>query len=194
MARCTATNRQGRQCGQQAVTGTTVCHYHGAKAPRARTIARRRIEAEQARQAVSRLNLDTGTGKIDPRDALELELWRTHIQVLLYQALVDDLSLEEGGIYGRTYHATGRPTGEGKPHVLVEMRDRERQHLAQVAVHASKAGVEERRLRLEEERGRIVADVFRAVFNDPELGLEPDRRSQAMSVAGRHLRLLAETS
>jgi hypothetical protein len=54
------------------------------------------------------------------------------------------------GVYGPTYHQSGIPTGEAKPHVLVQLYNDERKHLVSVAAAALKAGVEERRVRMAE--------------------------------------------
>jgi hypothetical protein len=172
MPQCTAkSSRTGKRCGKQAIKGATVCRTHGASAPQVKAAADRRVQAEQAREAVQHLGLTAGLGRIDPRDALELELWRTHVNVQMYEALVADLPLAEGGIYGHTFHASGEPTGEAKPHVLVVMRDTERTRLAQVAVAAAKAGVEERRVKLAEHQAELIAQYTRALLT--ELGIDP---------------------
>jgi hypothetical protein len=56
----------------------------------------------------------------------------------------------EVGIYGRTYHVSGIPTGEAKPHILVVLYGQERDRLRVVAAEALRAGVEERRLQIAE--------------------------------------------
>lgn len=173
------------------MSGQNVCRMHGGAAVHNRAAGQRRIQAAEAREAVTRLGLTAGLGTIDPRDALELELWRTHVNVQMYEALVSDLPLDEGGIYGKTLHANGHETGEGKPHVLVQMRDRERHHLLMVAAHAAKAGVEERRIEIEEGRARLVADLIRRVVEDPELGLSREQRQHAIRSAATGLRVIA---
>jgi hypothetical protein len=66
----------------------------------------------------------------------------------------------EPGIYGRLYHVSGIPTGEAKPHVLVQMYNEERDRLARYRKDAIEAKIEERRIQLEENRA---VEVFRAV-------------------------------
>jgi hypothetical protein len=66
----------------------------------------------------------------------------------------------EPGIYGRTYHVSGMPTGEAKPHVLVQMYNDERDRLARYRRDAIELKIEERRVQLEENRA---IEVFRAV-------------------------------
>jgi hypothetical protein len=61
-------------------------------------------------------------------------------------------------VYGRTYHVSGMPTGEAKPHILVTLYNDERKHLANVAASALKAGVEERRVRIAETDAQRIFD------------------------------------
>lgn len=164
---------------------------HGSRAPQVKAASERRLQEAEARKDIQRLGLAVEAEPIDPRDALSEELARTQASVLVLEGLVSELGLDEGGIYARTFHVSGRATGEAKPHVLVSMWQAERGHLTQVAVAAAKAGVEERRVAMEQERGQLIADLIRAVAGDPELGLEPARRRVMLTVAARHLRGLA---
>ena len=54
---------------------------------------------------------------------------------------------------------------------------------------AIKAGVEERRVRLAESQGELVAGVIRAILSD--LGLTVEQQALVGEVVPRHLRLLA---
>ena len=42
---CRARNKHGKDCGQKAVLGTTVCRYHGGASPQAQRLAKRRLTA-----------------------------------------------------------------------------------------------------------------------------------------------------
>lgn len=53
--RCTATNRQGQQCGRSPILGGTVCRMHGGAAPQVRAAARERLSA-MAPKALTRLD------------------------------------------------------------------------------------------------------------------------------------------
>jgi hypothetical protein len=117
----------------------------------------------------------------DPEEALLNELWETVGNVEFYRSLIQELPThpepdrvigfndnndnpiyEHGaaGIYGRTYHLSGVPTGEAKPNILVSMYNDERKHLLNVISAAVRLGIEERRVRLEEGRAN---EVFRAI-------------------------------
>lgn len=85
------------------------------------------------------------------------------------------------GLYGRVYAISGIPTGEAKPHVLVELYERERQQLVRVASECVKANVSQRSIELAEGHARQVAAVFTAFV----LGLGLDPMDPKVKAAGR---------
>lgn len=136
------------------------CKRHGGSTPTHKAAASKEI----ARRECAALGLEIDT---TPGEALLAEVRRTAGNEAFYRALVQELPVHpaddeqitdeggkshwtrgEPGIYGRTYHQSGIPTGEGKPHVLVQMWMDERKHLENVTTAALRAGVEEARLRL----------------------------------------------
>lgn len=165
-------------------------------------------EVEIARRACETLGIPI---EVDPREALERELWECSGNVAFYRELVqalpthpgdDELVIDEEGrrwqrgdpgIYGRTYHQSGIPTGEAKPHVLVVLYNQERDRLRAVAVEAAKAGVEERRVTLAEEQGQKVAAVIRGVLIElgTLLGTALFDRPETPGIVRKHLMLVA---
>jgi hypothetical protein len=63
----------------------------------------------------------------------------------------------------------------------------ERAHPARAAEMASRARVEERRIRLDDVRGQAIAAVIRAVVSAPALGLSDEQRREGLSIAAREL-------
>lgn len=180
----------GTLCTQRAGWGTAhpgvgYCKRHGG----ATGSHTRAAQKEIARQEVARLGLssDIEPMPVDPREALALELWRSHFNVTVLEALVGKLGLHEGGIYGKTYHVSGIETGEAKPHVLVAMYNAERQHLTSVALSAHKAGVEERRVQIQQDTALLFADAIRGILTD--LGVAD--REDAPAIVRRHLTLIS---
>lgn len=148
------------------------CHLHGG----ATRTHQRHAQELAARAECATLGIPI---EVDPGEALILELWETAGNVAFYRALIQQLPSHpdpdvfvrvepeaaddgeahepfghwergEPGIYGRTYHVSGAPTGEAKPHILVSLYNDERKHLTDVAAAALRAGVEERRVRMAE--------------------------------------------
>ena len=70
--KCTATSKQtGRQCGQSAVKGASVCRFHGGASPGVRAAAAERVAEQDARQALATLDALLG-----PAEAVENPLER----------------------------------------------------------------------------------------------------------------------
>jgi hypothetical protein len=117
-----------------------------------------------------------------PVEALLREVSETAGNVEFYRALVQDLQThpepdtyhepdgdgkgrwERGdpGIYGRTYHQSGTPTGEAKPHVLVQLYNDERKHLASVTVAALRVGIAAQQVEIASQQATLIAEGFRA--------------------------------
>lgn len=203
--KCRATSKStGKQCRRNALDGAVVCDLHGGKAPQVKAAAERRLQAEEARRACDRLGVAV---EVDPGEALMQELWETAGNVAFYRELVQQLPTHpeadeyvapegdgdghwergESGVYGRTYHVSGIPTGEAKPNVLVVLYNEERKHLAAVATAALKAGVEERRVQMAEQQGQLLAQVIKGVLT--ELGVMD--RPEVPAIVRRHLTLAA---
>ena len=161
--------------------GVGRCYRHGGSTP----THEKHGQIELARRECDRLGIPI---EIDPTEALLREVWETVGNVEFYRTLVQQLPAHpdddeitgytddmkpiykrgEPGVYGRTYHMSGLPTGEAKPHVLVQLYNDERKHLVDVTGACIRLGIEKRRIDLEERRA---AEVFRAV-------------SQALSLMG----------
>lgn len=124
---------------------------------------------------------------IHPADALIEEVFRARGNVEFYEQLVQELpthpaadvlvpgvEMDDGeripahwergqpGIYGRSYHVSGVPTGEAKPHVLVVLYNQERDRLAAVSAAALKAGVDAALVEIAEQQATLIAEGFRA--------------------------------
>lgn len=189
-AKCGAERRGGGECGRPAGWGTSHpgigrCKNHGGSTPNHQRAAEREIAA----RAVARFALvdEDAVEDADPRDLLAREMWRSHLAVEFLGRLVNELGLD---VYEHTFHQTGEPTGEAKPHVLWAMWMEERKHLKAVAAEAARAGIEVRRQQLAEQQAHLIAAVLRAVFDDPALDLTAEQRKVGLQVAARELRAL----
>lgn len=174
-------------CGKYAMKGQTLCREMGGAAPQNRAAAERRIEAAVARRATATYGLPID---IDPLDALLGELARTAGHVAWLGQLVASLEhhddpkptvLGDGGDRDpdephasrsglKQYTRTEKFTVEQES-VWVRMYRDERKHLASVAGALLKAGVDERRVKLAERQGELLAKAFRAFAT--ALGLDP---------------------
>jgi hypothetical protein len=140
------------------------CKLHGGKTPTHKKAAQKIQVMELARRIAG-----TDAPPADPVDVVLKSIAASWWNVSTYEALVTELPTHpeddelvvgpdgiahwkrgNPGLYGRTYHQSGVPTGEAKKHILLQMLDDERDRAAKLAHDAVKLGIEERRLRLAE--------------------------------------------
>lgn len=131
------------------------CKFHGGSTPNHVASAQR----QQVEQALTNAKRTYGLPlDVEPGEAL-LGLVRTAAGIVAWLGL-QVAELPNDGV-----------TEDGKAHPLVGLYLDERKHLAQVAKDTLAAGVAERRVRLEEEQGRIlvgfVERLLRGLGHDP---------------------------
>ena len=189
--RCTAHNRSGTPCGQNPEPGMTVCRHHGGKAPQAIKARDTRQQEHQARTEAARF---AARSDIHPADAL-LELvhyqagivnyWRHRIED------IDDEDLEWGVTREKTGGDDYGTTSEATPHIAYRLLTEAQDKLAAYASAALKAGIDERRVRLAESQGALVAQVIRGILD--QLHLTPEQLELVPTVVPAQLRLLTSS-
>lgn len=165
--RCTARSKQsGERCKRAAIVGGTVCSMHGGRAPAVAAAAGRRDERSRALEAL-RSGLAAAYGDevpdIEPAEAmLQAVRWK-HFEVLALRAKVAELD-DEARVWGKVRDKSGGDdygiTQEARPHVWwVMLREAERD-LVTFSAKARAAGVDDRRIEMEQEKAeRVVAAV-----------------------------------
>lgn len=162
---CTAHSKgTGQRCGRRT-RGGGVCRYHGGNSPR--TAARR--EARIATAEAAALFSD----RYEPRPWWEALPAAATTADQLMRALADRVELS-GELRAADLDA------------LAQMADR----VAKLAKLVQDAGLDERMAQMSERQGAQAAQVFRAVFADPQLALSPAQAAVAPSIAARYLREL----
>ena len=195
--KCKARKQDGTACGAYPIRGAEVCRVHGGRAPQVKAAAARRLAAQAAEQAVRTLGLAVD---ISPTEALLEEVRWTAGHVAWLRSRVQELAegpthrrvtfdgededlLETPGqrgalTWGTTKVKTGGDdagtTQEAKPSIWYELYARERTHLIKVCDAAIRAGVEERRVRLAEQQGDLLALAIRRILD--AFGLADDPR------------------
>lgn len=213
---CIGHRRDGQPCRQKRMHEQDVCRLHGGMAPRALANAEKRGQERAAREAVVTYGLPVD---VSPTEALLEEVrwtaghvgWlRARVQELEQSQLVWGVTKTEreaagedritfGGAEADDEETTGlvdasalpvsKVVASAGPSIWLDLYDRERKHLVAVCAAAIRAGVEERRVRLAEQQGELVANVIRAVLAD--LGLSEEQQARVSEVVPRHLRVLA---
>ena len=176
----------GVTCQRPAGAGTSHpgvghCSRHCGSTPN----GERAAQAEIARRAVLKFALapEEEIPSLDPREVLAEELHRSHCVVLGLDRRINELA----EIHGPTFHATGKRTGEAKPHVEWVMWQEARSHLKSIAVECHRAGIEVFYATLADRQAELVAEVLRASLR--ELGVSAED-ARVREVVARQLRLL----
>ncbi|MGX6605647.1 hypothetical protein ACWKSP_26465 [Micromonosporaceae bacterium Da 78-11] len=161
--------------------GTGRCKLHGGSTPS-------HIQAGQkalAAQAVKTFGL---AREVDPRDALLEEVYRTAGAVDWLAKQVQALDTKDV-VWGRAEETTDGVKDKAAPSIWVQLYQQERLHLVRVCKETIAAGVEERRVRLAEQQGSMLAGVIKAILGD--LDLSPEQAAKVSTVVPRHLRSVA---
>jgi len=159
-------------CGAPPLRGATRCGNHGGSSPQAKATAERRLAEQELIQVVKTLGIREQYPDIDPGAALLEEIRVTHAHVQWLRAQVAELSPTEL-TWGRTQHEEGvgpegpidKTTEKAEPSVWYAMYCRERDHLVKVSAAALKAGIEERKVRMAEQQGQLVAAALKQIFD-----------------------------
>jgi hypothetical protein len=192
--RCGAERRHGKgPCGRGAGAGTDhpgagKCSWHGGCAPSGRIAAME----EQARKAVETYGLPRD---ISPTDALLEEVRYSAGHVAWLRAKVAELE-PDSLVWGKTEEVdkgASEFTGVDTTHAAavnmwLELYHRERKHLLDVVKAAISVGIEERRVRLEEAKGQVVAELIRRILG--RLNLDEAQRDLSARVIPEEFRRL----
>jgi hypothetical protein len=197
--RCQARSKtsDGAQCGTFAMRGQDVCRSHGGATKQARAKAQERLTEEKARTLVETYGRKVET---TATEALLDEVQWTAGHVAWLRERVQEIELTATGadgqhplVWGVTREKSGGQdwgkTEEAAPNIWLKLYQTERAHLVKVCSEAIKAGIEERRIKLAEQQGELVAHAIRAILAD--LNLNPEQQAKVPEVVPRHLRALA---
>jgi len=194
---CGAKNKKGEACGLGPVPGATRCGRHGGKAPQVQKKAAERLAEEKAKKIMSNAVRTLGLPiDVDPGKALLDEIHWTAGHVAWLREKVQELETDQL-VWGKEKHEDGvGPQGivdvtteKAGPSVWYELYMKERDHLAKVCALALRAGIEERKVKLAESQGALVADVIRRILD--ALGLSPEQQALVPQIVPQQLRLLA---
>lgn len=191
--KCSGKRSNGEPCTKWPMKGQRVCNTHGGSSPQAKAAAERRLGEAKALTAVATFGLPR---EVDPRDALLEEVYRSAGAVDWLREQVQILTADQV-IWGKAEEVEKQAgefpgvdtTHKAAVHVWVELYHRERKHLVDVSKAAIAAGIEERRVRLAEQQGALLAGVIKNILG--ELDLNPEQQARVGEVVPRHLRAVA---
>lgn len=181
--------RKGLPCRRGRVKGLTVCPIHGGTSKNSKAAGARRHAETLATALVATYGRQIDTTATEA--LLEEVRWSAGHVAWLRDRVAE---IEQGDlVWGVTKIQIGGD-GEGitqaaNVNVWLELYQRERGHLVKVCSEAIKAGVEERRVRLAETQGALVADVIKSILE--QLKLSPIQQALVAQVVPGELRRLA---
>lgn len=189
-SRCTASTSAGRPCRRPPIAGGTVCATHGGSAPQVKAAAARRLQLAAAARELAVLGEPIA---IDPAAALLSLVHHKAGEVAWLRAMVQTDDLDEL-VWGVTREKEGGDdhgtTREAKPSIWWAMLRTAEDQLAAYAAAAIRAGVEERRVRLQEQQGALVAGVIQRILT--RLELTPEQQARVPVVVPGELRALTQ--
>lgn len=208
---CFAHRKDGKACGRPVAADADVCRFHGGAAPQ--VVQARHDRAMRERITAALTSWDIPLDNVNPEQVLLDEVSRSARAVQFYGMLIAELNtpdpnddgplanvvgVDERGNPRRAAPATmlwGRDhDGDLGQHVLVQMWNDERRHLARVSKMAVDAGIAERSIALAENQAQQIVQIIVAVIGAPELGLDAEHQAIARTIAARELRLIEATS
>lgn len=182
--RCTAHKRDGTPCTKYPNKGLTVCRMHGGASKAAKEAGARRVAEEKALRIVQadaqkRLAHKSDIAFESPLDQL------AHIATEA-MAFKDALAARVNALTEIRYTSGERSEQLRSEIVLYERAlDRTHKFLAELA----KLGYDERRVKLAESQGQLLAQVIHRILAD--LDLTAAQRQAAPEIAAKHLRLVS---
>lgn len=158
-------------CGSSPVPGGTRCGRHGGNSPKAKAAAEQRTAEQELTHAVGTLGIGSKYPDIDPAQALlqEIRISYAHVQWLRTKVaevepneLVWGITKTEAGIGAQgpvdmTVQEAGFST-------WYRIYLTEREHFAKLTTMALKAGIEQRRIELEEQKAELVVVALKQIF------------------------------
>lgn len=145
--------------------GTGSCKLHGGST----SAGTKSAAKEAARNAVGTYGLPRN---VDPATALLEEVHRTAGHVEWLGQVVGALK-QKALVWGRTKKKIGGDdrgtTFQAGENAFLALYNKERAHLVRVTAEAIKAGVEERRVRVEEHRAEMVVTMLGSIFDNLDL-------------------------
>lgn len=173
LAQCTARTRQGKQCGNGALPGTTVCRMHGGAAPQVQRKVQLAVLHNGLRKLVA--PIEQNDPESDMIFSFDMEHRRTIARIRYFDEKITELKEEKDLVWGVTKETVTRSgefpgidtVYEARLNSYYEAQFRERQHLTDLHKLWITAKLDEKRLALEAD----VMDRLEAVISSVIVGL-----------------------
>lgn len=176
---CVGTSRStGKQCGNLAIKGTTVCYMHGGTAKQVKAAASRRIEEAKV---VSKFLRDFPIRTIDD-PIVALQTLTSEAQAFYLFVSQHVASIDVDAWAGE----------EGKLSAYVALLERAQAQAQRFLSDWVRLGLEERLVKLSERQSELIGRVIDGVLNS--LGMDDETLAKARGELPRQLRLVSRAS
>lgn len=182
--KCHGHKQDGSPCGAYAITGGKVCGAHGGRPKQTRSKAVVRAEL---------MSWGLNDATEDPGEVLLRLVTQSARRAARYAEELEELVAESPNLRTALIaeaHGEFGPVGE-YVRGLATLEATERDRCATFATKAIAAGLAERQVRLAERQGALIADVLRAVLDDPAWGLSDAQKRKAPDIIRAHIRAIA---
>lgn len=194
--KCTAIrSSNGKPCGNYPMTGGTVCHAHGGKAPQTMAKAARNVQQTKALKVMKMMGAPVETNPVQAlidliSDSARLVGFYREQFESVAGVNIDDL------VFGVTKHEYGTgpkgsidiTTKEAAVNVWLQLYNEEKDRLARYSSTAIKAGFREREVRMAEQQSIRIGMAVRNILN--RLNLSPEQQALVPTVVPEELRAL----
>lgn len=172
------------------MSGQDVCHAHGGRAPQNKAAAAKRLVEAEAVKSMRRFGEPI---EVNATEALLDTVRWTAGYVAWLREKVASVESDADLVWGITRDKSeGDDRGvtmEAKPNVWLQLLETWHDKLVKVCTEAIRVGIEERRVRLAESEGALIAEVIRGILDD--LHLSPEQQALVSEVVPRRLRSVA---
>ncbi|WP_334121879.1 hypothetical protein [Glutamicibacter sp.] len=158
-------------CGSSPVPGGVRCGRHGGNSPKAKAAAEGRIAEQELNHAIGTLGIQEKYPDVDPAQALLQEIRISHAHVQWLRTKVAEVEPNEL-VWGITKTEVGIGA-QGPVDMTVQEAGfstwyriylTEREHFAKLTTMALKAGIEQWRIELEEQKAELVVVALKQIF------------------------------
>ena len=174
-----STTGSGRRCRKRAGQGTDhvgygACDTHGGNSPS----LKRHAAKVEVRELAAEMEMD-------PFEALTTCVRLAAGAVAFYRTKISEL---ESGIESDEWTSNDKAVAAIELSVWIEAYNEERDRLAKHAKLAIDAGIDARRIQIEEEKATLFAEALRAILGD--LKLNPEQRQLVPGVVRKHMQVI----
>jgi hypothetical protein len=193
--RCGKKTRKGGQCGKPAGWGTShhgegPCKLHGGRTAQAEVAGLVEL-ARRERQVMGQ------PLSIEPQDAI-LECIRISAGEVAYASerigeleVADAVAPARTSMVRKSDDGTVQEVRQGEPrlHAWIRARREAMDRLVSYSFAALKAGIEERRIKIAEQQGTLLAQAVQGILRD--LGVDVAPQTEVAGIVRKHLTLLS---